>query len=64
MTRSVRLLVALIAAVTCKSGLAQAPQSGTSPIPSAAKPRQLTIKNKPWTGDFDKMLERRVSLFQ
>jgi membrane-bound lytic murein transglycosylase MltF len=60
MTRSVRLLVALIAAVTCKSGLAQAPQSGTSPIPSAAKPRQLTIKNKPWTGDFDKMLERRV----
>jgi len=25
-----------------------------------AKPRQLAIVNKPWTGDFDKMLERRV----
>jgi hypothetical protein len=25
-----------------------------------SKPRQLTIANKPWTGDFDKMLERRV----
>jgi membrane-bound lytic murein transglycosylase MltF len=26
----------------------------------ASKPRQLAIANKPWTGDFDKMLERRV----
>src|SRR5262245_11022493 len=26
----------------------------------AAKPRQLTIANKPWTGDFDRMLERRM----
>jgi membrane-bound lytic murein transglycosylase MltF len=25
-----------------------------------AKPRQLQIQNKPWTGDFDKMLERRM----
>jgi membrane-bound lytic murein transglycosylase MltF len=25
-----------------------------------AKPRQLTIANKPWTGDFDRMLQRRV----
>jgi hypothetical protein len=25
-----------------------------------AKPRQLTIANKPWKGDFDQMLERRV----
>jgi membrane-bound lytic murein transglycosylase MltF len=24
------------------------------------KPRQLTIANKPWTGDFDQMLERRM----
>src|SRR5215475_1618739 len=32
-----------------------------APAPAeAAKPRQLTISNKPWTGDFDKMLERRV----
>jgi membrane-bound lytic murein transglycosylase MltF len=27
---------------------------------AASKPRQLAIANKPWTGDFDKMLERRV----
>jgi len=25
-----------------------------------SKPRQLTIANKPWTGDFDKLLERRM----
>src|SRR5262249_49219149 len=25
-----------------------------------AKPRQLQIQNKPWTGDFDRMLERRM----
>ena len=25
-----------------------------------SKPRQLTIANKPWTGDFDQMLERRM----
>src|SRR6516164_11079848 len=27
---------------------------------AASKPRQLAIANKPWTGDFDKMLERRM----
>ena len=25
-----------------------------------AKPRQLSLQNEPWTGDFDQMLERRV----
>src|SRR5215472_17852376 len=34
---------------------AQAPAT-----PESTKPRQLTIANKPWTGDFDKMLERRM----
>ena len=28
--------------------------------PTSASPRKLAIANKPWTGDFDKMLERRV----
>ena len=36
------------------AGYGQAP---TAAAPS--KPRQLTIANKPWTGDFDGMLERR-----
>jgi membrane-bound lytic murein transglycosylase MltF len=27
---------------------------------AAAEPRKLQIANKPWTGDFDKMLERRM----
>jgi hypothetical protein len=25
-----------------------------------AKPRQLNLENKPWKGDFDQMLERRM----
>jgi membrane-bound lytic murein transglycosylase MltF len=29
-------------------------------VPGAAGSRQLTINNKAWTGDFDKMLERRM----
>jgi membrane-bound lytic murein transglycosylase MltF len=33
------------------------PAAGAS---DAAPLRQLTIANKPWTGDFDRMLERRV----
>ena len=40
--------------------LAQAPPGGAFVTPGTAKPRQLTINNKPWTGDFDKMLQRRV----
>jgi membrane-bound lytic murein transglycosylase MltF len=34
--------------------------SQTQPAAESSKPRQLTIANKPWTGDFDKMLERRM----
>jgi len=30
------------------------------PAAEPSKPRQLTIANKPWTGDFDRMLERRM----
>jgi membrane-bound lytic murein transglycosylase MltF len=49
------LLVALVA-----FGFANAGQAQTAPDAEASKPRQLEIRNKPWTGDFDKMLERRV----
>ena len=30
------------------------------PSDRAPKPRKLAIANKPWTGDFDKLLERRM----
>src|SRR6476646_1792475 len=30
------------------------------PADRAPKPRKLAIANKPWTGDFDKLLERRM----
>ena len=36
-------------------------QSSTAPVAAAAPtPRRLAINNKPWTGDFDKLLERRM----
>jgi membrane-bound lytic murein transglycosylase MltF len=38
--------------------IAAQPSGGSTP--TATQPRKLTIANKPWTGDFDKMLERRV----
>jgi membrane-bound lytic murein transglycosylase MltF len=60
MTRLVCFLVAFMAAATYQPVLAQAPEGSASATTSAAKPRQLTIKNKAWTGDFDKMLERRM----
>ena len=47
------LLLATVAAV---------PLVQAQALPSAkdSTPRKLTIANKPWTGDFDKMLERRM----
>src|SRR5262245_10136440 len=52
------LLVALGGAAL--SGQTPAPAAGPTPAATAAKPRQLQIANKPWTGDFDKLLERRM----
>jgi|HubBroStandDraft_6_1064221.scaffolds.fasta_scaffold00151_31 membrane-bound lytic murein transglycosylase MltF len=55
------LLVALIATTPCEPVFAQsAPQGNASATPGTAKPRHLTINNKQWTGDFDKMLARRM----
>jgi membrane-bound lytic murein transglycosylase MltF len=49
------LLISLAVAAALPPVLAQ-----TSPSTEHSTPRKLTIANKPWTGDFDKMLERRV----
>lgn len=48
-----------------QEGLAQPPPSETAapeipPEPEADQPRQLSLHNKPWTGDFDAILERRM----
>jgi len=40
--------------------LAAASVAAAENPPTSAAPRKLAIANKPWTGDFDKMLERRV----
>jgi membrane-bound lytic murein transglycosylase MltF len=45
----------LVLVTILASGYSQTPFGAES-----SKPRQLTIANKPWTGDFDKMLERRM----
>ena len=39
---------------------AQPPTTAAASDRPSEKLRQLTIANKPWTGDFDRMLERRV----
>ena len=64
MIRHVCLLVTLIASPACQTVLAQVAQGNAptalAPAPATTPPRQLAINNKPWTGDFDKMLERRM----
>jgi membrane-bound lytic murein transglycosylase MltF len=61
MYRLVLPLVGLLAVVTCQPVRAQAPPASASTTPpGTAKPRQLAINNKVWTGDFDKLLARRM----
>ena len=50
------LLTALASATASHAQTAPAPDGSAE----AGKPRQLTIANKPWKGDFDAMLERRM----
>jgi membrane-bound lytic murein transglycosylase MltF len=50
---SVVVVLAVIAAIRIAGAESTLPGE-------SSKPRQLTISNKQWTGDFDKMLERRV----
>ena len=56
-------LLAAISGLFIQSALGQT-NAGRAPggggADSFSKPRELKIANKPWTGDFDKMLERRV----
>jgi membrane-bound lytic murein transglycosylase MltF len=55
-----------IATLVLLTALASATASHAQTVPApdgsaeAGKPRQLTIANKPWKGDFDAMLERRM----
>jgi membrane-bound lytic murein transglycosylase MltF len=56
--REIRLIAAAILA--CAAAAAQAAQPTPTPAPSRAKARGLVMAQKPFTGDFDEMLERRV----
>src|SRR3982751_1860059 len=56
-------LLALCGLVLGQNAAAQAARTTTdAPVSTGAagKARGLTISNKPWTGDFDQMLERRM----
>jgi membrane-bound lytic murein transglycosylase MltF len=59
MMRFICLLVAFFLSMTSQAP-AQIPNPGTSTAPDTAQPRHLIIDNKVWTGDFDKLLQRRM----
>jgi membrane-bound lytic murein transglycosylase MltF len=56
------LRAALVAAVVLALPAAFAQSAHAKPDDSS-QPRQLSVTAKPWTGDFDRMLERRVIRF-
>ena len=64
MTRRICYLIALVSSFACQPTLAQGTTGTTAGAETAAEtisaPRKLAIVNKPRTGDFDKMLERRM----
>ena len=67
MSRTSFLLAQIALCLVLATGAQAQTSSATKPAASPAKPaagseetRQLTFANKPWTGDFDKMLERRI----
>jgi len=51
-----RALLITLAIVACASSA----HAQTSATDAASAPRRLVIANKPWTGDFDQMLARRI----
>ena len=65
-TAIARMILVAIAVLGSPSWAAAQPGAGAGPTSVAApaaelaKPRRLVIANKPWLGDFDRMLERRV----
>lgn len=58
MTAARLLCGALLLGVLC-GGVTAAPETATTPG-GKTQPRSLAIANKPWKGDFDAMLERRM----
>ena len=58
-SRARRLPTALAALLAAAFAAAQARAQSPDASPTPG-PRKLQIANKPWTGDFDKMLERRM----
>ena len=58
-SRLIAALATAAALAALPAALAQQPPAGTP----AAKPRALVVETKPWQGDFDGMLERRVIRF-
>src|SRR5262245_42532426 len=63
-TYATRWLAALAGASLAAAATAQSAASPTPAAPAApageTQPRKLAIANKVWTGDFDKLLERRM----
>jgi membrane-bound lytic murein transglycosylase MltF len=61
-TRAVRLILAALLCLLVRETCAQtaAKPSGTAPTAKAEPLRQLHLTSEPWTGDIDKMLERRL----
>lgn len=58
MNNNCRLSLAVIFLFAAQLHVAQAQTTGSSG--TAPQPRQLLIENIPWSGDFDKMVERRM----
>jgi len=59
---SIAMAMAMIVALGGAANVRAAQPGDVSKPPTTAptKPRTLAIANKPWSGDFDKMLERRM----
>jgi membrane-bound lytic murein transglycosylase MltF len=56
----VRCILIAVALVATQSTFAQSAAQSSPSADEADKPRQVTLEDKPWAGDFDGMLERRV----
>ena len=54
------LAAALLVIAAAGTGAQAAPPASTDPAKAPSATRQLALNNKPWAGDFDAMLERRL----
>ncbi len=55
-----RYAACCVAASLAAAILCVAPAGAQEKAAAPSKPRQLSLQNEPWTGDFDQMLERRI----